>query len=61
MKKSPPGGRSVAEAGPEVIEALLLESGLNGQGPKSPKELERPEMSTRIDKMSTNWGWLKFM
>lgn len=47
----------MAEAGPEVIEALLLDlANHSGQGPKT-KDLERPEMPTRIDmsKMSTNW------
>lgn len=52
------GGRSVAEAGPEVIEALLLDlANHSGQGPKT-KDLERPDTNRHVQNVN-ELGWLK--
>ena len=49
-KRQNQGGRSVAEAGPEVIEALLLDLA-NHSGQEKTKDFERPRHeSTRIEK-----------
>lgn len=54
-KRQNQGGRSVAEAGPEVIEALLLDlANHSGQGPKT-KELERPDTNRHVNEL----GWLR--
>ncbi len=51
------GGRSVAEAGPEVIEALLLE---RSSGQEKTKDLERPETAQRID-MSIGLAQIRYV